>query len=80
MTSEALKLGFHKLIDDFEDEELLTTFYQILSEANTHKQGSLWNSLTDKQKAELEDIVREIDDETNIVKEGDINKKYAKWL
>jgi hypothetical protein len=80
MTTVQLKYSFHKLIEDISNEKLLAKFYNIMSSANATQHGEFWNSLSEEQKAELIDIDLETDDEANLIKYEDMQKKYAKWF
>jgi len=53
MKQSEIKSNFHRLIDEIENEELLIKFYDLLIKSKVHKEGELWNQLTEEQKDEL---------------------------
>ncbi len=80
MTSIQLKSNFHKLIEDISNQKLLEKFYEIMTIANSTNEGKFWDSLSEEQKAEIIEIDIETNDETNLIDEEEIKKKYAKWF
>jgi len=80
MTKIELKSNFHTLIDAINDESILTKFYELLSRAKDHKQGELWNSISQKEQDELTFIEKESSDTANLISNSDMQQKHKKWL
>ena len=80
MTTMELKLNFHNLIDDINDEGVLSKFYELLSRAKDKKEGFLWDRLSQKEKDELTLIEKESSDSANLISNIDMQQKHKKWL
>lgn len=80
MNTLELKSNFHKLIDEIENEKILSSFYDILSSANSHDEGSLWARLSLKERLELIEIEKEIQFDENLISHAEIKEKHQKWL
>ena len=76
----AIKEDLHKLIDTTNDEKLLEDIFMILSSRREHKQGSLWEGLTEKQKREVLASESEISDESAWVSHEEMKRRNSKWL
>jgi hypothetical protein len=80
MTTLELKSNFHKLIDNINNDNMLSKFYEILEKANESKDGTLWNKLSFQERQELENIEKESHDANNLISHADMTKKHKKWL
>jgi len=80
MTTLELKSNFHKLIDNFENDSVLSKFYFMLSQAQESKVGSLWKKLSYEEQQEL--ILSDIESQNpeNLIPHSEMIKKYQKWL
>ena len=75
-----IKTDFHQLIDKIENEELLSSFYQLLVQRIQGKNGQLWESLTDEEKKELLLADEESKDSNNWISDEAVRKKHQQWL
>ena len=80
MTTIELKSNFHNLIDNIDDESILSKFYDILSRANKNKEGLLWNKLSLSEQEELALIEKESSDISTLISNEDMLEKLKKWL
>jgi uncharacterized protein with von Willebrand factor type A (vWA) domain len=80
MTTIELKSNFHNLIDNINDENILSKFYDLLSRAKETKEGLLWNRLSQKEKDELMLIEKESLNSENLISKIDMQQKHKKWL
>lgn len=80
MTTLELKTKFHKLIDNINNDDVLSKFYEMLSKANEVKEGSLWNRLTDEEQQELILLEKESHNPDNLTAHAVIKEKHKKWL
>jgi len=80
MTTFELKSNFHNLIDDINDEGILSKFYDLLSKAKENKDGMLWNRLSKSECEELLMIEKESHDSINLVSNSEMQLKHKKWL
>jgi hypothetical protein len=78
MKIEALKSEFHELIDQINDPEILTQFYDAINRSIT-SDSSLWQSLSKEQQQEVLIAYEESDDESNLVSLSAIRSKFDKW-
>lgn len=76
MTTIELKTNFHQLIDQIDDDTILSKFYMILERASQNHLGQLWNRLSDIDQQELLQIDLDTDDETNSIPHSEIQKRY----
>ena len=70
-----LKSEFHSLIDQINDPELLSQFYDIISQ-HVNVDNSDWQSLSPKQQQELLDAYESSEDEDNLIPLSVIEAKY----
>ena len=75
-----IKTDFHQLIDKIENEELLSSFYQLLVQRSQGKNGQLWESLTDEEKKELLLADEESKDSNNWISEEEVRQRHQQWL
>lgn len=80
MSALELKNEFHSLIDSINNEALLSKFYALLKRAKESKQGQLWATLSDEDQQELLLAEMESQDESQLISNEDMKKKYSKWL
>jgi hypothetical protein len=79
MTTNELKSNLHSLIENINDKNILSGFYQLLIKSKENKVGLLWNKLSSEQQNDLEQLARKNDSELNLISNEDIMKKYQKW-
>jgi hypothetical protein len=80
MTTIELKSNFHKLIDNINNDDILSKFYDILSRVNDFPEGTLWKRLSSAEQEELISIEKESHDPQNLIPHSDMIKKHKKWL
>jgi hypothetical protein len=80
MTTIELKSNFHKLIDNINNDNILSKFYDILSRVKESKEGSLWNRLSPDEQEELIIIEKESHNPDNLIPHSEMIKKHKKWL
>jgi len=80
MTTIEIKSRFHNLIDNINDESILSKFYELLSRANDKKEGFLWNRLSQEERDELTLIEKESSDSENLISNSEMQQKHKKWL
>lgn len=80
MNSIELRTNFHTLIDNFQNENVLSKFYEILSKSNKSNDGKLWARLSILEQEELIQIMKSSEDEANLVSNDEMKSKYKKWL
>jgi DNA repair ATPase RecN len=73
-----LKSEFHSLIDQIDNPELLSQFYDIISQS-VIVDNSDWQSLSSTQQQELLDAYESSEDEDNLVPLSAIEAKYKRW-
>ena len=80
MNTLELKTNFHKLIDNFNNESVLSKFYDLLLKAKESKDSQLWSRLTLEEQEELMLIEKQCHDEKNLISHDEVSKKHKKWL
>jgi len=80
METSQLKINFHQLIDNIDNEQILTKFYSLMVRMNSSTPGQLWNRLTQEEQEELLQSDIESDDPQNLIPHSMIQKKHQKWL
>lgn len=73
------KKDFHKLIDDIEDEEALSGYFQLIQRLNENKSGELWESLSPEEKEELLLSYEESFNPDNLISHEQVKKQHDKW-
>ncbi len=81
MKTKELRLNFHHLIDEIENEKILTQFYDLLKTfKRKNDKKDFWDLFSKKQKLELELAWEESEKEENLVSHDEIMKEAKKWL
>jgi len=75
-----IKTDFHQLIDKIDNEELLSSFYQLLVQRSLSKNGQLWESLTNEEKNELLLADEESKNSNNWISDEEVRQKHQQWL
>lgn len=75
MSAVDLKLNIHKLVESIQNEQLLRTVYDFLKVKQTEKPGSLWHSLSEKEKNEVLLAFDESDIDSNLIEAKQVFKK-----
>lgn len=71
-----VKEKLHKIIDEIEDETLLEGSLSLVSNLNSSIPGEGYDSLTEKQQAELKTSYRESFDNSRLVSNDRVKAKY----
>lgn len=74
------KEAFHQLIDRIQDEEVLKGYFELIQHLDSNQTGSLWNSLSESEKAELLISFNESFDPKNLVSHDNVKRQHKKWL
>ena len=80
MTTIELKTNFHNLIDNLNNDSVLSKFYDLLSKVKESKEGALWTRLSKDEQEELLLIEKESHDPKTLISHADMIKKHKKWL
>ena len=80
MNAVEIKNSFHKLIDEIDNEIILSKFYNLLERASLSEDGSLWEKLSNDEKEELLKIDEESNSNKNLISFQSIKDKHKKWL
>ena len=80
MALENIKADFHQLIEKIENEELLTSFYELLFQRSQAQAGQLWERLTEGEKTELLLADEESKDVNNLLSDEEVRQKHQEWL
>ena len=80
MNTLELKRDFHNLIDNIDNESLLSNFYDLLKRRISSKEGKLWKGLTEKEREELNLAFEESEKPENLISHKEMRKKHEKWL
>ncbi len=80
MNTIELKSNFHKLIDNINNDKVLSSFYEMMSRINDHNEGSLWARLSIIERQELIDLDEETKNENNLISHTKIKEKHRQWL
>lgn len=75
MKAIEIRSNLHHLIDNIQNINLLTSIYEVLNNSQKQKDGELWNSLTESQKAEVMEAYYESEDERTLINSQDVFKK-----
>jgi hypothetical protein len=71
-----LKNNLHKIVDRIEDEQLLRAIYSFLEKRENSEDGQMWKQLTEEQKKEVLQAYEESEDDTNLIEDKDIWKRF----
>lgn len=75
-----IRKSLHQLIDEIDNDQLLMKFYDLLLKSKVHKEGDLWNQLSDEQRKELLISESESKYKENLVDHEKQKAKHKKWL
>ena len=73
-----LKSDFHALIDQIDDPNILSQFYDVMSQS-AHQQNSMWQSLSASQQKALLEAYEDSENEDNLIPFSQIKEKYREW-
>jgi len=76
MTTIELKSKFHKLIDNINNDHVLSKFYDILSRVKESSEGSLWDRLSPDEQEELLNIEKESHHTENLIPHSEMANKH----
>ncbi len=77
---EVIKKQFHTLIDQAEDETVLTHFYDAFAASVEAREGSFWDGLSAEQQASMKESYEESKQPEKLIPNVDVWKKYDKWI
>ncbi len=80
MNTVELKRNFHNLIENIDNDNLLSNFYDLIKKRISSKEGQLWNRLTNEEQEELLLAFEESKDPQNLISHEEMKKKHKKWL
>ena len=80
MNTIELKKNFHLLIDSIDNENLLISFYDLIKQRSSAREGQLWNRLTKAEQDELLLALEESDNPGNLISHDEMVAKHKKWL
>ncbi len=75
-----IRAEFHNLIDEFDNEELLLKFYDLMSRSELRNEGELWKMLSEDQKQEVLLAESESHYPENLIDSNTQKSKHQKWL
>lgn len=78
MDKTKLRNEFHKLIDNFEDDEVLENFYQAIN-GFKDKNNDIIDDLTDSQKKRLENSIKQ-SKKGQTISDNSMRQEIKKWL
>jgi len=70
----SIKQKLHTLIDNIDNESLLTQVYELIYKKNSSKEGDLWNKLTLQQQEEVLLSLEESNDTNNLISNDGVKK------
>ena len=78
---QEIRHDFHHLIDQFDNEKLLSQIYLLLKDyKEENKDEDFWDSLTEDQKHDLELAWVESENEVNLIKHSVVMREAKTWL
>lgn len=77
---EAIKQQFHNLIDQVDDENVLTRYLGAISSEVNGESADFWNDLSPEEQADILEAYKESEDESNLISNEVVKQRYAKWL
>ena len=80
MNALEIKTNFHHLIDRINNEQLLIKLYRIMEQASFTAEGKLWSRLTEEEQIELLKIEQEVQSDSNLISNEQMQTKHQKWL
>ncbi len=76
MQATKLKSELHKILEGIENEQLLQTVYDFLSQSQRAVDGDVWSKLTEEQKREVYLSYEESEDDKKLIDWDTVKKKY----
>lgn len=80
MNALEIKASFHHLIDRINNEQLLIKLYRIMEQASSIQDGQLWSRLTEEEQNELLKIDDEVQSDSILILNEQMQLKHKKWL
>lgn len=80
MNAIEIKTNFHQLIDQINNDQLLIKLYRIMEQASLNADGQLWGRLTEDEQKELLKIEEEVQSDSNLISNEQMQSKHQKWL
>ena len=73
-----LRTDLHNMIDKITDSNILSAVKTLLT-GKTAKQEDWWNTISDEERAEIEQGISEAD-RGEVISHEEVMGKYTKWL
>jgi predicted transcriptional regulator len=73
-----LRTDLHNMIDKITESEVLNAVKTLLK-GKTARQDDWWNTISDEERAEIEEGVSEAD-RGEVISHEEVMEKYSKWL
>ena len=73
-----LRTDLHNMIDRVKDSEVLNAVKTLLK-GKTARQDNWWDTISDEERAEIEEGVSEAD-RGEVIPHEEVMEKYSKWL
>jgi len=73
-----LRTDLHNMIDKITDRDILNAVKTILK-GKTARQNDWWETLSDEERAEIEEGVSQADS-GEVIPHEEVMEKYSKWL
>ncbi|TDI68766.1 MAG: hypothetical protein E2O88_06085 [Bacteroidetes bacterium] len=70
----------HKIIDQIDDDKFLKQLLYWLDQSQESKEGELWGRLTEEQKKETLESLKESGNPDNLIAQEEMKKRHGKWL
>lgn len=81
MSINEIKSNFHSLIDEIENEKVLSQVYDILRSFIIQRKGAdFWDLFTDEQKKELELAWEESEHDANLTDNNTVISQAREWI
>jgi hypothetical protein len=80
MRMETIKENLHFIIDNFDDDDFLSTIYEILQAKQKQHAGEIWKSLAEEQQKEIIQAASDIEKSNKQITHDSMIEKNKKWL
>lgn len=80
MSTANLKSEIHQLVDKVNNDFVLEDLYSELKKILQVSSSGIWSTLTDDQKNEVLESLRESDDDAALLSNDEVMNRYKKWL
>jgi phage shock protein A len=80
MNASELKANLHNFIDQIENTHLLEEYYNEMKKLLKSSHSSIWDTLSENQKREVLLSFEESEDDSHLIDNDEVMKRYHKWL